>query len=299
MTTSTAPEGSAAWYLRNDDGRDVDRAESLLVRAAVSSMSQSTAGVRARFTGLASTRRQQLVEAITVADGASRIENIEGRLRTALFWALPRTDHASDFINHVIGWWFGVAIRLLRRDIPAYAATDMLHAIQDIRDQFGPDNLPTDPELPDPDDATMEGFQERTFVRQLQLIAATQDQLALAIRDYYRAFTQRSRWLRRDLVGVSEIDRFEERLVDEWRFVFTNLTAELGDNATEDDKNQAGRAIFARAAETAKARIRERYDESFMTRGSLHTLADNRRVWWHPDFEERLESLLSPIVERA
>jgi hypothetical protein len=262
-------------------------------------MSQSTAGVRARFTGLASTRRQQLVEAITVADGASRIENIEGRLRTALFWALPRTDHASDFINHVIGWWFGVAIRLLRRDIPAYAATDMLHAIQDIRDQFGPDNLPTDPELPDPDDATMEGFQERTFVRQLQLIAATQDQLALAIRDYYRAFTQRSRWLRRDLVGVSEIDRFEERLVDEWRFVFTNLTAELGDNATEDDKNQAGRAIFARAAETAKARIRERYDESFMTRGSLHTLADNRRVWWHPDFEERLESLLSPIVERA
>ena len=52
-----------------------------------------------------------------------------------------------------------------------------------------------------------------------------------------------------------------------------------------------------RAAETAKARIRERYDESFMSRGSLHGLADDRRVGWHPEFEARLEALLSPIVD--
>jgi hypothetical protein len=297
ITTGVAPDASAASYLRDDEGRDPERAHQSLLRVAASSTNQTTARWRTRFAQLSSNRRQELVGAITVADGALAIGEIDERLKTALFWALPSTERAEAFIEHVKGWWFGIAIRLLQREIRALAATDMLHAIQDVRDQFGPENLPRDPDLPDPDESTVTGFQGRMFVRQLELIAATQEQLALAIRDYYRAFTQRSRWLRRDLLGVDEIDRFEVRLVDEWRFVFTNLTAELAGDADEPEKQRHGRRIFARAAETAKARIRERYDESFMTRGSLHGLADDRRVGWHPEFEARLEALLSPVVE--
>jgi hypothetical protein len=299
ITTGLAPGGSAASYLRADDDRDHDRAQASLLRAAASSTNQATARWRARFAQLSPNRRQQLVSAITVADGALTISDIDDRLKTALFWALPSTDRADTFIEHVRGWWFGIAVRLLRRQVRALAATDMLRAIQDIRDQFGPENLPRDPDLPDPDEVTVAGFQTRVFVRQLELVASTQEQLALAIRDYYRAFTQRSRWLRRDLVGVDEIDRFEANLVDEWRFVFTNLTAELAADADEPEKQRHGRRILARAAETARARIREHYDESFMTRGSLHGLADDRRVGWHPDFEARLEALLSPVVEGA
>jgi C-terminal domain 7 of the ABC-three component (ABC-3C) systems len=299
ITTGVAPGGSAASYLRDDDDRDPDRAQASLLRAAASSTNQTTARWRARFAQLSPNRRQQLVSAITVADGAIAISDIDDRLKTALFWALPSTDRADAFIEHVRGWWFGIAVRLLRRQVRALAATDMLRAIQDIRDQFGPENLPRDPDLPDPDEVTVAGFQTRVFVRQLELIASTQEQLALAIRDYYRAFTQRSRWLRRDLVGVDEIDRFEANLVDEWRFVFTNLTAELAADAHEPEKQRHGRRILARAAETARARIREHYDESFMTRGSLHGLADDRRVGWHPEFEARLEALLSPVVESA
>jgi hypothetical protein len=299
ITTGVAPEGGAASFLRDDDARDPERAQQSLARAAASSTNQATARWRARFAQLSPSRRAQLVNAITVADGAVPISEIDERLKTALFWALPSTDRADAFIEHVRGWWFGIAVRLLRREVRAIAATDMLHAIQDIRDQFGPENLPRDPDLPDPDEVTVAEFHGRVFVRQLELIAATQEQLAVAIRDYYRAFTQRSRWLRRDLVGVDEIDRFEERLVDEWRFVFTNLTAELAEDADEPERQRHGRGIFTRAAETARARIRERYDEGFMTRGSLHGLADDRRVGWHPDFEARLEALLSPVVEGA
>ncbi|HYZ13044.1 MAG TPA: ABC-three component system protein [Actinomycetota bacterium] len=297
ITTGVAPEASAASYLREDEGRDPERAQRALLRASTSSTNRTTAPWRTRFSRLSSNRRRQLVDAIKVADGSLTIGEIDERLKMALYWALPSTERADAFMEHVKGWWFGIAVRLLRREFRALAATDMLHAIQDVRDQFGPENLPRDPDLPDPDEFAVAGFQSRVFVRQLELIAATQEQLALAIRDYYRAFTQRSRWLRRDLLGVDEIDRFEARLVDEWRFVFTNLTAELAGDAEEPEKQRHGREIFARAAETARARIRERYDESFMTRGSFHGLADDRRVGWHPDFEARLEALLSPVVE--
>jgi len=297
ITTGVAPEASAASYLRDDENRDAARAQRDLERAAASSTNQTTARWRARFAQLSATRRAQLVRAITVADAALTIGEIDEKLKAALYWVLPSAARADAFVDHVKGWWLGIAIRLLRRDIPALAGTDMLHAIQDIRDQFGPENLPRDPDLPDPDEATVAGFQGRVFVSQLEVIAATQEQLAVAIRDYYRAFTQRSRWLRRELLGIGEIDRFEERLVDEWRFVFANLTAELPHGADEADKQRCGRQVLARSAETAKARIRERYDESFMTRGSLHGLADDRRIGWHPEFEARVEALLGPVVD--
>lgn len=297
ITTGVAPEASAASYLRDDENRDAARAQRDLERAAASSTNQTTARWRARFAQLSATRRAQLVRAITVADAALTIGEIDEKLKAALYWVLPSAARADAFVDHVKGWWLGIAIRLLRRDIPALAGTDMLHAIQDIRDQFGPENLPRDPDLPDPDEATVAGFQGRVFVSQLEVIAATQEQLAVAIRDYYRAFTQRSRWLRRELLGIGEIDRFEERLVDEWRFVFANLTAELPHGADEADKQRCGRQVLAHSAETAKARIRERYDESFMTRGSLHGLADDRRIGWHPEFEARVEALLGPVVD--
>jgi hypothetical protein len=44
-------------------------------------------------------------------------------------------------------------------------------------------------------------------------------------------------------------------------------------------------------------RLRERFDEPFVTRGTLHELADRLSVGWHPDFVARLEELLAPAVE--
>ena len=151
ITTGVAPEASAASYLRDDENRDAARAQRDLERAAASSTNQTTARWRARFAQLSATRRAQLVRAITVADAALTIGEIDEKLKAALYWVLPSAARADAFVDHVKGWWLGIAIRLLRRDIPALAGTDMLHAIQDIRDQFGPENLPRDPDLPDPD----------------------------------------------------------------------------------------------------------------------------------------------------
>ncbi len=297
VTTASAPTNSACRYLRADESRDSSRAQRALERAAVSSTNHTTTAWRTRFTQLAPSQREALVDAIVVADGAATIDALDDLLKEALFWVIPGPDRADSFITYIKGWWMGVAIKLLRRDLPAFAATDMLNAIQDIRDQFGPEDLPRDLDLPDPDDAAAAGFADRLFVKQLELIAFTQDQLAVAIRDYYRAFTQRSRWLRRELIGVDELDRYEERLVDEWRFIFTNAAAELSEGADEPVMQASGRKVFIHAVETAKARIRARYDEPFMTRGTLHSLADNRKIGWHPAFEARLATLLSSVVD--
>jgi hypothetical protein len=166
--------------------------------------------------------------------------------------------------------------------------------IDDLRDQFGPENLPTDVDVDAFDEAVIAGYGDRRFVKQLRLVAYRPGQLRLAVHAYHLAFTQRSRWLREELVGWHELDEFEKRLRFEWQYAFEDMLAELPEAATEEQKQQAGRNLINRLMDGSRARVRPRYDESFMTRGSLHGLADEPRhdVGWHPEFRDHLTRLL-------
>ena len=63
---------------------------------------------------------------------------------------------------------------------------------------------------PDPAD-----YADRTFCR-LDLIDIGKSQVRIAVRDYIRAFTQRSRWSDENLLRPGEIRQYERRLTEEW-----------------------------------------------------------------------------------
>ena len=119
-----------------------------------------------------------------------------------------------------------------------------------------------------------------------------------AVRDYYRAFAQRSRWIREDLVLVGEFSKFEQKLVEEWELAFAAMEDKCGKDAAEETKERLARDLLEWAEQTApvKLPIRPRVTEPFVTRGSLHMLADKLRVGWHPDFRARLSALLETMV---
>ena len=66
---------------------------------------------------------------------------------------------------------------------------------------------------------------------------------------------------------------------------------DLSDAATDEAKEQAARSVLAWAERTTIP-IRPSMIEPFLCRGSLHLLADNARIGWHPEFRNRLASLL-------
>jgi hypothetical protein len=119
-----------------------------------------------------------------------------------------------------------------------------------------------------------------------------------AIRDYYRAFEQRSRWLRDDLLVVGDLTNYERRLVEEWELVFAAVKDEIGVEAADAAKEEAARKVL-QWAEITSIPIRPRVTEPFVTRGSLHMLADQLRVGWHSEFRERLGHLLSAAQTAA
>ncbi len=145
------------------------------------------------------------------------------------------------------------------------------------------------------DDATHTAHADYQFVHQLRLIDAGKRRVAAAIRDFYRAYEQRSRWLREYLLLVDALSRYDGKLVEEWELVFEATKNEIDATAAEAVKRKAARSVLA-WAEKAMIAIRPGVTEPFVVRGSFHMLADETppRIGWHPDFHDQLAKLLNP-----
>jgi hypothetical protein len=141
-------------------------------------------------------------------------------------------------------------------------------------------------------DAALAGHEDSLFIRQLELVKVGSTRIAAAVRDYYRAFEQRSRWLRDDLLIVGDLSNYERRLCEEWELVFAAMKDKLGTPAVEHVKEEAARSVLEWAERTSIP-IRPAVTEPFVTRGSMHILADCLRIGWHPEFRERLAHLLN------
>jgi hypothetical protein len=293
LTTSTAGEGSAASYLRRDN-RDVAAATTALEATARTSKNKDNAELYSSFLSLSAQERLDLLSSIFVLDAAPDIGDVDHAIGVQLFWAVDR-KHQEAFRQYLEGWWFRRAIMHLTTGITTdrIVAAEIEAQVADLREQFKQDALPIADDLLNipPHERLFAEKAEALFVQQLQLAKAGEKRVLAAIRDYYRAFEQRSRWLRDDLLVVGDLTNYERRLVEEWQLVFEAMKDELGPTAADAAKEQAARKVLEWAERTIIP-IRPRVTEPFVTRGSLHILADDLRVGWHLDFRERLAQLL-------
>ncbi|MBI4178365.1 hypothetical protein HY522_02935 [bacterium] len=293
LTTATAPMGSAADHLRLEE-RDVAAALTALGSTAQSSTNAANASAYSVFLSAPPSIRRTILEMVVVIDAAPTVSAIDQELRMEVFWAVERRYHEA-FLERIEGWW----LRRVLKQLSAVGRGDRIFAVEiesemsDLRDQFKQDSLPIDDDLLafTLDDATQAAHTDYTFVRQLEIIEAGKKRIAAAVRDYYRAFEQRSRWLRNDLVLIGDIAKYEQKLIEEWEIVFEAMNDEVGRDATEVAKKKAARDVL-KWAERVVIPIRTNVTEPFVSRGSYHMLANEVRVGWHPDFRSRLASLL-------
>jgi hypothetical protein len=193
-------------------------------------------------------------------------------------------------------WWYEVVIRMLQGDVRSVSAVAVAVFIDDLRDKFTRDNLPTLIHLSDISDQEVEAkYGGLPFVHQMRWVDAPSIILQKAIVDYYRAYKQQACWLEDDLIGWHELEEFENKLRDEWEREFSWATANVGD-VDEATKKKIGRNLLRLALDQTRHRVRERYDEPFFSRGKYHELANRRKIengiGWHPDFERKMEELL-------
>ncbi|MCY4108890.1 MAG: hypothetical protein OXG11_07675, partial [Chloroflexi bacterium] len=290
LTTGTAPEGTASSYLRPGDSRDVTKALTRLNSVARSSKNVSLATAHEAFRNLTESQRCSLLERVSVMDRSPTIVNLDSEIRKAIYHAVD-TRFLGAFQTRLEGWWYRRIVRHLATNTMPVLSEELTAELADLREQFRRDNLPIDDEIMRASvDAT--GYRQRPFVHQLYLLELTEARILFAIKDYFRAYTQRSRWIRDELLVVGELERYEDRLQEEWERHFERMREDLGDAAVDAEKREAARALYAWIEDNHHLRIRSGVAELAIARGTYQMLSDQIRVGWHIEFKERLLRLL-------
>jgi len=298
VTTSVAKENSLGALLRPSHQRDAGNIIEKLIEATAKSRSKELSPFFESFLRLSDEQRLALINNINVLDDTPNIIDIESKIQAQLHGI--RRVHRSDAYQKLEGWWFAKVVNhLMEPDAHKVISLEELeNKIADIADEYSPDNLPIDffpatekkPSIPTDVDT-------RLFVQQLKAIGISTKYLERCILDYYSAFEQRARWVRKDLIVDGEIEKYERKLIHEWDMFSLICISELGDTASEVDLQKCGFAILNQM-QGKDIRIRDKVSEPYVMRGSYHILADNLKgvkpqIQWHPEFLKKVTTIFS------
>jgi hypothetical protein len=305
VTTSKATSENIiaqALYPEGTDKRDVDKALALLEETANSNSNQSNKKAYEEFLLLTKEERRQLVKAIRILDGSPNIIDTREKIKKILKTS-TRKEFLEEVLDRLEGWWFEKTIQFLMKRRPSVlpiTQEEVLNKLNDITEQYHKNNLPIyeiDFDIPSENDLSKD---KKVFIEQLKLIMLRPKRVQQAISDYIRAYEQRSRWIRNDLLFDDELIKYEKILIDEWERKFEAMLEQLDfeENKAENTLVNYGRGLY-NTIQDMEINIREKCTEPFIMRGSYHILANEMKVGWHAEFKDRLRHLLNELLEEV
>ena len=290
VTTGVAPDGSAAAHLRpaiavvSAQNRDPEKAAELLTQVANASKNADLQAAFRAFLDLTPEMRSSLLSSVEVLDGQPTLQDLTSVIEESLRLMAPR-GKVAEAREILEGWWWPRVCSILAPDSYGRIAISELETrLDEIREMFRRDALIVTFEHavpPDEDIAEYEGFR---FVAQLRAVGIGSARIWAAKRDYYRAFCQRSQWLREHVVLDGEVSHFEERLIEEWEAHFSAMCDEHGHCPQGDMALQAaGQQVYRWVEQDARFPFRT-VSLRFLTVGSYNMLSNDLRVGWHRDY---------------
>ena len=126
----------------------------------------------------------------------------------------------------------------------------------------------------------------RIYVRQAKIVCLDETDVLAAINDFLKASIDRTAWADEGHISRAGLERFSEDLSRTWKHKKEKVF--LG--FSEKDDITKGRLLYHDCMDhTAKLDGLE--TPSHVTRGSLHALADDRLIGWHPSYSSELDRI--------
>jgi hypothetical protein len=291
LSTQRARAGTGLAALTLDN-RDHEHALATLVAVAEDPDGPNgTAKDRATFLALGELEQREMLRSVTVIDGAPPAVDMHQRFQ-ALLAPTHESRYVASMADAVEGWWWPrVALALTSGG--SVDAADLRAAIDDARRSLSSTALPilrledfSAAELPSLDPA------EAKFLQCLHAIAASAVRRRRAVDDYQRAFAHRSRWARRGLLGPREYERYEDDLHGQWVIACDRMLRALSEDANANAR-AAGHDLWDTMEADVRQPLRPDTPDGFIQRGSLHQLAEDERLAWHPDAAGELHRALN------
>lgn len=297
---AVATAGEAAALLRGGADRDVAAAQQRLERIARESTNTASATSRTAFLALSPAQRTALLQRVEVVDGAATVAVIQPALERAVRKSV-KAQRRTALVDRLRGWWHQRAIALLdavaRGEADRIGAGELEAELHEIAETLRDENLPIDfLDMAEPTDQEV-SESDRIFVAQLRLVALSSERLRKSIYDHNRAFAQRSRWLRDELLEVGELSRYDRELREAWERYFLPVGEDDGADLAEDAVRRQARERFADLDRSDLAPIRRDVRLGWVARGSLHVIADRLEIGWHPQWVAHLRDRLSEVQD--
>jgi len=242
------------------------------------------------FKALSTTKQKKLIEKIYIVDSSLDFEDIQKKIKNILRYSAEPLK-LNALVERIEGWFLNNSILHLQGKKEFIGSDELGQQIHLIVDSFKQDNLPMDfPNKIILTEEELENIKFFRFIKQLQLINLSSRMETTAISDYYRAFQQRSKWLRENLLNPQEEIVYDKKLIDEWDRKFGALLDDTED-ISDEEKVIQGKKFYRNfyIDNVPRVFIRERFQETYLILGSCHMLSDRLKIGWHPDFEEILK----------
>ena len=293
ITTEEIPNSSILHKFKKNITLDNEVVDVItaLDKIAIDSTNKINEKAYLAYQNLSLENKKNLIKRIRILDKSISITEIDNKIKKELiFSTYPSTIDA--FLEILEGWWFRKSIDNLTSNIDFISSSELQLKIANISDSFQADNLPNHfPVQLKITDEDVENLKERTFLKQLELIKikANSKTLKLAISDFRRAFEQRSKWLRLHLLNPDEEEEYDLKLHDYWKNIFDLMSDQVEDKSL-DELTELGKGFYLEqfAKTCPQIKIREKFNEDYLTRGSYQILADSKKIGWHPNFKDEI-----------
>lgn len=293
ITTQKVSEGTVLKSLMSHEN-DSLKIKSIILKLeqiTLDSTNMTNQKAYTSFSKLTQIQKEQLVKNIHIYDNSISISEIDEQLRKELIFSSYPT-HLDAFLEILNGWWLKKSIKLLTNEIEFIDSAELQVKIANIRDSFDADNLPNHfPDQLEITDEEVQSYKEKHFLKQLDLILLniTSKTTKRAISDFRRAYEQRSKWIRLQLLNPDEEEDYDKRLIDYWKNIF-DIMCDQADGGEDEKLQTLGNSFYVKqfAERCPSIKIREKFNEDYLTRGSYQMLADSKKIGWHPLFKEKL-----------
>jgi hypothetical protein len=258
---------------------------------ATTSTNETNINAYSEYLKLNHEQKKALIKNIVVVDSECDIDEITLKLRAELAFSSP-PNQIENFQEILEGWWFQISIDHILGNKDCITFQELQYKVSDIRDSFSLDNLPNHFGIQlEISDQEAKDLKDKTYLKQLEIITIniSSNTAKRAISDFRRAFEQRSKWLRLELLSPDEQTKYDNRLYDHWKNLFDILQDECEDEELEKVR-EIGKKFYLNSfmKNCPQIRIREKFNEDYLTRGSFQILSDNMRIGWHPNYKDLL-----------
>jgi len=296
ITTQIAKEDSIAYQMtlrgkKDSNALETDDIIKKLHKIIGDSINKDNKSAYEEFQKTKSSDLRRLIDNIIILDQSPKIEDVEQQVKKQIRYVCP-IQYIDVCYERLEGWWFKRIIEHLTSEgLPPIEYSEVRHKVDELRESFLMENLPIDFSEEIEIDTML--YKNNKFVAQLHFINAKGKRCINAINDFYRAFAQRSRWSREELVSIQEIEEYETKLENEWERIFDAFVEEIEELEDEKVKIRCGKKVYNRIELDTQINIRKNCTEPYVMRGSYHMLSDDLRVGWHPDFKQLIEKVIS------